>query len=46
MNKEITMALLDLQTMDVPETDGHGGESSVSLLLCDKHSSHSNLLCL
>ncbi|MCX4582519.1 SapB/AmfS family lanthipeptide [Streptomyces sp. NBC_01481] len=39
------MALLDLQTMDVPETDG-GGESSVSLLLCDKHSSHSNLLCL
>ncbi|WP_443044002.1 SapB/AmfS family lanthipeptide [Streptomyces sp. NBC_00322] len=48
MNKEITMALLDLQTMDVPETDGggHGDESSVSLLLCDKHSSHSNLLCL
>ncbi|WP_406279353.1 SapB/AmfS family lanthipeptide [Streptomyces sp. NBC_00191] len=41
------MALLDLQTMDVPETDGGGGgESSVSLLLCDKHSSHSNLLCL
>ncbi|MEU9008561.1 SapB/AmfS family lanthipeptide [Streptomyces sp. NPDC048479] len=42
------MALLDLQKLDVPETDhgGGGGESSVSLLLCDKHSSHSNLLCL
>ncbi|GAA0603256.1 SapB/AmfS family lanthipeptide [Streptomyces crystallinus] len=44
------MTLLDLQKMDVPETTGGGGgggdESSVSLLLCDKHSSHSNLLCL
>jgi hypothetical protein len=40
------MALLDLQKLDAPETEGGGGESSVSLLLCDKHSSHSNLLCL
>ncbi|MER7177408.1 SapB/AmfS family lanthipeptide [Streptomyces mesophilus] len=44
------MALLDLQSMDVPEpqTDGGGGGdlSSASLLLCDKHSSHSTLLCL
>ena len=42
------MTLLDLQKLDVPETDGggHGDESSVSLLLCDKHSSHSNMLCL
>lgn len=45
------MSLLDLQKMDVPETNGgggggHGDESSLSLLLCDKHSSHSNLLCL
>ncbi|MEV6552629.1 MULTISPECIES: SapB/AmfS family lanthipeptide [unclassified Streptomyces] len=43
------MTLLDLQKMDVPETTGGGGggdESSVSLLLCDKHSSHSQLLCL
>ncbi|WP_107470643.1 SapB/AmfS family lanthipeptide [Streptomyces sp. ERV7] len=45
------MTLLDLQKMDVPETTGGGGggggdESSLSLLLCDKHSSHSNLLCL
>ncbi|MDG4865959.1 SapB/AmfS family lanthipeptide [Streptomyces sp. T-3] len=42
------MALLDLQTLEVPETDGGGGGdvSSASLLLCDKHSSHSTLLCL
>ncbi|MBC9712517.1 SapB/AmfS family lanthipeptide [Streptomyces sp. TRM66268-LWL] len=45
------MALLDLQSMDVPQpqTDGGGGGgdlSSASLLLCDKHSSHSTLLCL
>ncbi|MEU1078454.1 MULTISPECIES: SapB/AmfS family lanthipeptide [unclassified Streptomyces] len=41
------MTLLDLQKMDVPETTGGGGgESSVSLLLCDKHSGASQLLCL
>ncbi|MFD9487780.1 SapB/AmfS family lanthipeptide [Streptomyces sp. NPDC059991] len=43
------MTLLDLQKMDVPETTGGGGgggESSLSLLLCDKNSSHSQLLCL
>jgi hypothetical protein len=38
------MALLDLQGMEVEY--GGGNDSSVSLLLCDKHSSHSNLLCL
>ncbi|WP_165986255.1 SapB/AmfS family lanthipeptide [Streptomyces sp. YIM 98790] len=41
------MSLLDLQSMETPETTGGGGDdSSASLLLCDKHSSHSNLLCL
>ncbi|SFC89694.1 SapB/AmfS family lanthipeptide [Streptomyces aidingensis] len=41
------MSLLDLQNLETPETTGGGGDdSSVSLLLCDKHSSHSNLLCL
>ncbi|MGW3564298.1 SapB/AmfS family lanthipeptide [Streptomyces sp. NPDC000941] len=45
------MTLLDLQTLETEESEdfgggGGGGESSVSLLLCDKHSSHSNLLCL
>ncbi|WP_107081835.1 SapB/AmfS family lanthipeptide [Streptomyces sp. SBT349] len=48
------MALLDLQTMETQNelsTDGGGGGgggdiSSVSLLLCDKHSSNSVLICL
>ncbi|MEV3853307.1 SapB/AmfS family lanthipeptide [Streptomyces sp. NPDC050095] len=43
------MALLDLQNLEADETDGGGGGdagSNVSLLLCDKHSSHSTLLCL
>lgn len=48
--KEHTMALLDLQTLETEETTGGGGGggdlSSASLLLCDKHSSHSTLLCL
>lgn len=39
------MALLDLQTMEPEERTG-GDDSSASLLLCDKHSSHSTLLCL
>ncbi|NGN69226.1 SapB/AmfS family lantipeptide [Streptomyces sp. A7024] len=39
------MALLDLQMLEPPETTGGGG-SGVSLLLCDKHSSHSEILCL
>ncbi|HEX2315009.1 hypothetical protein SAMN04489712_102102 [Thermomonospora echinospora] len=38
------MALLDLQGMTVE--NGGGDDSSVSLLLCDKHSSHSTILCL
>lgn len=41
------MTLLDLQKMDIEdkgEGGGHGGESSVSLLLCD--STASVLLCL
>ncbi|MDT0542515.1 MULTISPECIES: SapB/AmfS family lanthipeptide [Streptomyces] len=43
------MTLLDLQTLETEESEdfgGGGGESSVSLLLCDKHSALSNLLCL
>ncbi|MFD8865727.1 SapB/AmfS family lanthipeptide [Streptomyces sp. NPDC059590] len=45
------MTLLDLQTLETEQSEDFGGggggdESSVSLLLCDKHSSHSNLLCL
>lgn len=44
------MTLLDLQTLETEESEsfggGGGGESSVSLLLCDKHSSVSQLLCL
>ncbi|MGW0550247.1 SapB/AmfS family lanthipeptide [Streptomyces sp. Wb2n-11] len=40
------MALLDLQSLDTPETDGGGDQSSLSLLACDKHSSNSFLLCL
>ncbi|MBO8196865.1 SapB/AmfS family lanthipeptide [Streptomyces smyrnaeus] len=40
------MALLDLQTMKPEERTGGGDDSSASLLLCDKHSSHSTLLCL
>ncbi|NEB80797.1 SapB/AmfS family lantipeptide [Streptomyces sp. SID14478] len=45
------MALLDLQNLEADETDhggGGGGDagSNVSLLLCDKHSSNSTLLCL
>ncbi|MFJ8824834.1 SapB/AmfS family lanthipeptide [Streptomyces sp. NPDC102467] len=45
------MALLDLQSMEADETTGGGGGgggegSNVSLLLCDKHSSNSTLLCL
>ncbi|MDT0318998.1 MULTISPECIES: SapB/AmfS family lanthipeptide [unclassified Streptomyces] len=46
------MSLLDLQSME-PETatDGGGGggggdTSSLSLLVCDTHSSNSFLLCL
>ncbi|MBT2528005.1 SapB/AmfS family lanthipeptide [Streptomyces flavidovirens] len=39
------MALLDLQSLDTPESDG-GDQSSLSLLACDKHSSNSFLLCL
>ncbi|REE98908.1 SapB/AmfS family lanthipeptide [Thermomonospora umbrina] len=39
------MALLDLQGMTV-ENSGGGDDSSLSLLLCDKHSSHSTILCL
>lgn len=40
------MALLDLQKMETPKTGGGGDDSSASLLLCDKHSSKSTLLCL
>ncbi|GAA2334122.1 SapB/AmfS family lanthipeptide [Streptomyces cuspidosporus] len=44
------MTLLDLQTLETEESEsfggGGGGESSVSLLLCDKHSAVSQLLCL
>ncbi|MEU1667956.1 SapB/AmfS family lanthipeptide [Streptomyces sparsogenes] len=44
------MTLLDLQTLETEESEsfggGGGGESSVSLLLCDKHSAASQLLCL
>jgi hypothetical protein len=44
------MILLDLQTLEAKEATGGGGgggdESSASLLLCDKHSSHSTILCL
>ncbi|HET6858004.1 MAG TPA: SapB/AmfS family lanthipeptide [Streptomyces sp.] len=41
------MALLDLQSLETPESDGGGGDqSSLSLLACDKHSSNSFLLCL
>ncbi|MER6144907.1 SapB/AmfS family lanthipeptide [Streptomyces sparsogenes] len=44
------MTLLDLQTLETEESEsfggGGGGESSVSLLLCDKHSALSQLLCL
>ena len=45
------MSLLDLQTLETPvesghggDGGGHGGESEVSLLLCD--SSVSFILCL
>ncbi|MEU1625301.1 SapB/AmfS family lanthipeptide [Streptomyces sp. NPDC020096] len=39
------MALLDLQKMETPEHEGHGGGGSeASLLLCD--STASVLLCL
>lgn len=42
------MALLDLQVLETPADAqiAGGGGSGVSLLLCDKHSSHSNILCL
>ncbi|MER5945356.1 SapB/AmfS family lanthipeptide [Streptomyces sp. NPDC001904] len=43
------MALLDLQNMEADATHGGGGGgagSNVSLLLCDKFSSNSTLLCL
>ncbi|MGP4110398.1 SapB/AmfS family lanthipeptide [Streptomyces sp. 4N509B] len=42
------MTLLDLQALETTETTGGGGgdTSSASLLLCDKHSSHSTLICL
>lgn len=40
------MALLDLQAMEPQENTHGGGDSSASLLLCDKFSSHSALLCL
>lgn len=45
------MTLLDLQTLETEQSEDFGGggggdESSVSLLLCDRHSTHSNLLCL
>jgi hypothetical protein len=41
------MALLDLQSLEAEQADGGGGDvSSASLLLCDKHSSHSTILCL
>ncbi|GAA2312009.1 SapB/AmfS family lanthipeptide [Streptomyces kunmingensis] len=44
------MALLDLQNLEADETTGGGGGggegSNVSLLLCDKHSSNSTILCL
>jgi hypothetical protein len=39
------MALLDLQGMTV-ENYGGGDDSSASLLLCDKFSALSTLLCL
>lgn len=39
------MAILDLQAME-PENSMGGGGSNVSLLLCDKHSSHSTIACL
>ncbi|MDF2257610.1 SapB/AmfS family lanthipeptide [Streptantibioticus ferralitis] len=38
------MALLDLQKMETPEHENHGGGSEASLLLCD--STASVLLCL
>ncbi|MCQ4046406.1 SapB/AmfS family lanthipeptide [Streptantibioticus rubrisoli] len=38
------MALLDLQNMDTPEHEGHGGGSELSLLLCDSVASVS--LCV
>lgn len=38
------MTILDLQGME-PE-NSMGGGSSVSLTLCDKHSSHSTIACL
>lgn len=40
------MALLDLQSLEAEQTGGGGDDSSASLLLCDKHSSHSTILCL
>ncbi|MFD6620245.1 SapB/AmfS family lanthipeptide [Streptomyces albidoflavus] len=43
------MALLDLQSLEADETTGGGGGdagSNASLLLCDKHSSNSTILCL
>lgn len=40
------MSLLDLQKMETPEKTGGGDDSSASLLLCDKHSSQSTILCL
>ncbi|MFJ9036081.1 SapB/AmfS family lanthipeptide [Streptomyces sp. NPDC102406] len=41
------MALLDLQSLEADEmTGGGGGGSNASLLLCDKHSSNSTILCL
>ncbi|WP_353942290.1 SapB/AmfS family lanthipeptide [Streptomyces sp. HUAS MG91] len=44
------MALLDLQNLEADATHGGGGGggagSNVSLLLCDKFSSNSTLLCL
>ena len=40
------MSLLDLQSMEPQESTHGGDDSSASLLLCDKFSSHSALLCL
>ncbi|MBW1603469.1 SapB/AmfS family lanthipeptide [Streptomyces sp. JJ66] len=40
------MALLDLQKMETPD-NGYGDVgSNVSLLICDKHSGASTILCL
>ncbi|UCM87645.1 SapB/AmfS family lanthipeptide [Streptomyces marincola] len=43
------MSLLDLQSMEPEVATGGGGEgdlSSLSLLICDTHSSNSVILCL